>query len=426
MNNLSNDSLFNKLTWQRSGFFFLCLALFLFPFPRSWTLWPIGIFMFFSLIGWINCYQDIKSVKTLLSHYKLIILPPVLYFLIHLLYFLTGNGKWTNVEERLLFILIPLVGLPLFTSEYLRKNIRYLLFAFISGLIVVCLYLIGRSFIISLTLAEGSVSFNRFIEPGVSLFSWKGLSVIEPPTYLAIKVLWAVAILFFSRNILKLGKIQIAISLFFFTIMLFFLSVRTELILLVAILILFIVLRFKNHRYRWASLILIPLLLISLFLVFRFNGRIAKQNNELLANVLDDKLEWRNKDPRTRAWSSAFDLIREKPLLGVGLGAQDSLVTEYIKHGYLTEAQVRLNAHNQYLETQLAFGIPGTFILFWMLLVPFLSRKRSVLKDLVIPFIIIFAGSMLTLSVIVRVWGIMLFVIFYCLLTLPQDESIEA
>jgi O-antigen ligase len=423
MENLSNNSIFNKITWQRSGFFFLCLALFLFPSPRSWTLWPIGIFLLFSLIGWINNFADIKSVKILFSKYKLILLPPVLYFLIHFIYFLTGDGTWTNVEERLLFILVPVVGLPLFVSDLLQKNIRYLLLAYISGLVIVSVFLITTAIINSLTFSEGSVSFNQFIEPGISRFTWQRLSVIENPTYLSLKILWAVSLLFFADGILNLKKTQTYFLITFFIIMLLLLSVRTELFLLIVIIILFIAIRFRQSQQRWIPFLLIPLLLISLFLVFRYNVRIVKHNKELVTRVLDERLEWRNKDPRARAWSSAIDLIIEKPLLGVGLGSLDSLVVEYKKHGYLTEADLKLNAHNQYLETQLAFGIPGTIVLFWMLLGPFFLRKRYILKDLVIPFMIIMTGSMLTVSVLVRVWGIMLFILFYCIITIPQEDQ---
>jgi O-antigen ligase len=426
MDSLSNDSIFNKLTWQRSAYFFLCIALFLLPFPRNWTLWPIGLFLLFSLIGWINNFSDISTVKSLLFRYKLVLLPPVLYFFIHFIYFLTGDGTWTNVEERLLFILVPVVGLPLFISDFLRRNIRYLLLAFISGLVIVSVFLLTRALINCLTFSEGTVSFNQFIEPGISRFTWQRLSVIENPTYLSLKILWAIALLFFAKNILNLRKIQTFLLIVFFVMILLLLSVRTELFLLIVIIILFITIRFWKSRYRWIILLLIPFLFIALTLVFRYNARIAKQNNELLTKVLDERLEWRNKDPRTRAWSSAIDLIREKPLLGVGLGAQDSLVAEYKKHDYSTEARLRLNAHNQYLETQLAFGIPGIIVLLWMLLDPFYSRKKSVLKDLVIPFLIILPGSMLTVSVLVRVWGIMFFIIFYCLLTLPQERQIDA
>jgi O-antigen ligase len=144
---------------------------------------------------------------------------------------------------------------------------------------------------------------------------------------------------------------------------------------------------------------------------------------EIVERSSIEKAGFKGLDPRTKSWFSAINLIKEKPVFGVGLNATNILAEEYSRQGYKTEAELRLNAHNQFLETQLTFGIPGTIILLWMLLTPLIRRKEMWNPELVIPFLIIISVSMIFESILVRQWGTMFFVLFYCLLTIPKGRT---
>jgi O-antigen ligase len=145
-----------------------------------------------------------------------------------------------------------------------------------------------------------------------------------------------------------------------------------------------------------------------------------KKISDLFIKYNNKELVLKKVDPRFNEWLTTIELIRENPYLGVGLNSRDILADQYAKNGYPYEASIRLNSHNQFLETQLAFGVPGTIILLWMLLTPLLRRKNSWDPDLVIPFWIIVFVSMLFESILVRQWGIMFFVLFYCILMIPD------
>jgi len=55
----------------------------------------------------------------------------------------------------------------------------------------------------------------------------------------------------------------------------------------------------------------------------------------------------------------------------VGTGdVEDALVKKYQEKGISMAAEQRLNAHNQYIQTYLAIGLPGFLILALMLFLP--------------------------------------------------------
>ena len=391
------------------------------PFPRSWCLWPLAGFLFFALIGWIS---DFTGVRSLFIKKIFIILPPVMYFLLYLLYYLIGSSIWPLVEDKLMFLLIPVFGFALFSSEFFRKNIRFLLSAFILGILVICIYQITRVSLESISFSEGSLKFNKFISPGISRFNWDQFSTFEHPTYLAIKVLWGISLLLFAKEALKL-KIYFRISLvIFFTVILLFLSVKASILILIIFYILFIYRNFNKARILRIILVAVPVIVFVLLIYARNNVRMVRKFDELKTRVLVEKVHWKDVDPRTRSWYTSLILIKERPLSGVGLNIREVLSEKYLEQGFKTEADLRLNAHNQYLETQLAFGILGTLVLFWMLLAPLKGRKKFLEPGIVIPFLIIISVSMIFESILVRQWGIMFFVLFYCILTIPDKKSI--
>ncbi len=353
-------------------------------------------------------------------------MPFVLYFLLYFLYYFSGASGWILVEDKLMFILIPVLGFALFASEFFKKNIRFLLAAFILGILIICIYQIARVSSESISFSEGSIKFSSFISPGVSRFTWEQFSTLEHPTYLAINVLWVIALLLFADEALKLN-IYIRNSLvIFFTGILLLLSVKAAILILILLFILYIFRNFRKSRIWRIILIAAPVTVFVLLIYVRYNVRTMRKFDELKTRIFVEKVNWKDIDPRTRSCYTSLILIKEKPLFGVGLNIRDVLSQKYLQQGFKTEADMKLNSHNQYLETQLTFGIPGTIVLFWILISLFIKRKNSWSPPLILPFLIIVMVSMMFESILVRQWGIMFFVLFYCILTMPEDNAIAA
>jgi O-antigen ligase len=168
------------------------------------------------------------------------------------------------------------------------------------------------------------------------------------------------------------------------------------------------------------------LLIYPAYRVILLNKRINFSLIELSRGIKSSGGDIKNIDERTREWYSAIQLIKKKPLLGYGNDYQEKLIQRYMENGFGHEASNRFNAHNQFLETQLQFGMPGTVILLWILFGPFLSIARSPYPFLYKVFFVLITVNFIFESMLVRQWGIMFFLIFYLLLskwTIITDQA---
>lgn len=401
------------------GFYTLCLTVFLMPFPRSWSLYPLGLFLFLGLLLWLTQTREMTKI---FSEKMIYILPPVAYFILHFLYFLS-DSKWTYLEDKLMFLLIPIFGLPVIGSGFFRKKLKIFFISFLAGMLVICCYQLIRAAFESISIIDGSFKFNSLISPGVSRFNWIQLSSLEHPTYLAIKILWGIVLIYLlGKNFSLSGTLRV-ILIFFMSFFLFLLSSRSGIIILILLGILLI---YSKLEGIWTKIILflfVPLIFFCVFKLTTLSQRMMGEFGEIKDKFKIENFDWKNINYRTRSWYSSMMLIKEKPFLGVGLDVRNKLTEEYKRRGYLIEAETRLNSHNQYLETQLTFGIPGTLILFCMLLIPLIRRKFIWDPSLVYPFLIIISVSMMFESILVRQWGIMFFVLFYCILSMPEKTT---
>jgi O-antigen ligase len=115
---------------------------------------------------------------------------------------------------------------------------------------------------------------------------------------------------------------------------------------------------------------------------------------------------------RLAKWQSSLNIIKHNWLIGVSPGdTQDKLHEQYVALNFTLGIEEHYNPHNQYLQTWVALGIIGLAVFLGTLIVPF--RKALAQSDyLYIAFIVLFAISCTTESVLERQVGI----IFYALL----------
>lgn len=302
--------------WIIGGFNALCITLFIISFPRTFALWTLGAFLFFGLICWI---KDFSRIITALNDNKVVILAPVIYFILYLIYCIFGDHLWGNVEDKLMFLLVPLLGLPLLISDYLRRNLRMLLLSFLSGLLIICLYQVARAAFESLSFIDNKLIFQPFIKPGVSRFVWDQLSNFEHPSYLAIKIIWAIVLLLFAWNTLKIKLWLTYILIALFSIFVYLLAAKAQLLILIIILIYTLFFRFKTSRSRMILIVLIPLSIFVLFRIVSQNVRVEQKLNQIKEQKAKGTIDWKDFDHRTRSWFSSLVLIKENPILGLAL-----------------------------------------------------------------------------------------------------------
>ncbi|HPM02957.1 MAG TPA: O-antigen ligase family protein [Candidatus Cloacimonadota bacterium] len=237
---------------------------------------------------------------------------------------------------------------------------------------------------------------------------------------MALKINWALILILFFNRLTSLKPVYIFVITFLFSVTLFFVASKAGLSIWFIIVLAFLVVNLRRGIRN--KILYFGVIIAFILAALSLSIRIQRISNYLLttkSRIASENYEWRNLDQRTREWYSAIQVIREKPVFGTGLSkAEERLVEEYVKNGFNDEAALRLNAHNQFLEAQMTFGISGTLSLLWMLLTPmFLGRKLKYFS-LVASLIVLISFFLLIESMFNRQWGIMFFMIFYFLCVL--------
>ena len=102
--------------------------------------------------------------------------------------------------------------------------------------------------------------------------------------------------------------------------------------------------------------------------------------------------------------------------MGVGTGdVKDVLLQKYQEKGITNAYLLRLNAHNQYLQTTIALGILGLLVVLGCLFLPLYEALRQK-NILVFLFILIVAFNLLVESMFERQAGIVFYSFFNALL----------
>jgi O-antigen ligase len=208
--------------------------------------------------------------------------------------------------------------------------------------------------------------------------------------------------------------------------LIFLLASKAAIVIWLVIISYIVITYLKNKTHRLILYVAtgIFVLLVSFLAIHEIN-RVKSFISGINRGLKQENIDWKNLDQRTREWYSAMQLIKEKPLTGFGLyDVEKRMGQEYLKHGWEEEAASNLNAHNQFLEAQMTFGIAGSLSLLWMLLTPLLIIRNLKYQLMSGALIFLISFFLLFESMFNRQWGIMFFVLFYCILVTQKKEDI--
>lgn len=292
------------------------------------------------------------------------------YYLLHLLGMLWSENEafgWSDLGIKASLLVLPLVFLSV--PRKARSGRDIILFAFSIGCalaVVICVVaLIGR-------LATGapagqevfSSRFALFMHP--SYFAWYLGAAIAAWCRLPIHRWVAVAI---DRTVLVtlcLGVVLCGSKM----------GWALQLPLLIALLIL----RWKDKRVRRSLLGLFAVFAIGVALLLAGSSN-ARDRVQGMWHAITEK----EHDPQARSssevrwltWETASELFKADPIKGTGTGdIKDELVRRYNAKGYTAAEELRLNAHQQFLQSAACLGIFGVLFLAAMLLAPFFGAAR--------------------------------------------------
>jgi len=402
---------------SQAGFFLLGVTLFMISNQRMISLYSLAGFLMAGLVIWIIDFKD--TLRYFKSKWYLIA-PPLIYFLLYQISLILQRGNVILLERYLMFLAIPILGFPLFSSKYIQRRIPNLFKLYVAGLVLVSFYLIIRVIIVFfMTLPENEPVLDYFVKNNPKFVSW-GFSVLEHPSYLSMKLVFAFIILYNFSEEWKIGSIFKWTVFVLFTATIFMLASKAGIIAWIVSGFVLLLINVRRSTMKPVAYVIIFSFLIGLtiFSVNKFE-RIRFFIVYTGRGLAQKDFDWKNLDQRTRNWYAATTLIRDHPITGNGfVKTEDRMVEVYQQEGFTEEAELRMNAHNQFLEAQMTFGIAGTFSLFWMLLTPLIFRRKLSLKKLVVPFFLIFVFFILFESMLNRQWGIMFFLLFYFIILL--------
>jgi len=316
-------------------------------------------------------WQNIKRNKSILIFIAIYVL-----YLIGLSY--STNFKY-GVED--VWLKIPFLLLPfIYLSVEQKKDsnfFQHILMVFIAGNFIGTLISYTHSAIL---FASSHDVFD---------FYYSTLAYLLHPSYFAmhlnfciIALLW----LLITKNALVVKYRWAAIFLiFYFSVFIVFLNSKLGLLFLGLIYLYSIYYFIKRKKYILSISLILGVVISVAFIIHYFAGitnRIVSAG-ETVSNYSNlDKSSTDGTVERIMIWKVSLKIIADNMITGVGTGdVKDVLLENYQKYGIKGAYEKRLNAHNQFLQTFIALGLPGILLFLFMFVYPvyYSIRKKNLL-----------------------------------------------
>lgn len=360
----------------------ISLLLFLFFVPFGFTATNVFLLIFYAGVVCNRDLYNISNIKKISISEKSFVYFSIAYYL-----WCLTSLLWSDDLDRGLLLVgryVSVMLLPIFFSlgkaGGIIKNVRPLCFAFIVGVFVssfICLYLSyldcwheiseKRIFCFDFYMRM-DISLWESISGGFSYFSYVYLSHFIHPSYYSLYFLFAIVFIICElKKLNSYGFRFLATFLLFYSIVfIYLLQSRANILASIIVALLFFV-----CYSVWEKKILPVLMFIVVSFVFINFG--VNKSNRLYSVLLpfkeaifESKME--KSDVRLIIWCNALQVIKQHPILGVGIGDTDTeLEMQYQNNDVLFE----FGTHNQYIYAQLSMGVLGVLLLLAMLFIPF-------------------------------------------------------
>ena len=373
----------------------------------------------------------------------------------------TSHKKLQLLKERKYLWLMLAFAIYIFISflfsdnradgmRSLRVRIPLLVFPFSLGLLEMTKekrnkILLGFAVIVSVAcLACLVYSINRYYQTKNSAFLYNdalshlvGQQSIYTSVFVNLSIyIFTWHLLFSSHN--QNRKILLVIGIGFLFVVSYLLASRNMMVMLYFTAIIFsFSYTLRRKKYLEGATLLMGMLIAG-FLVFKFFPKTINRFKELTYTKFDyqskgkeshyaDTLaadQWNGANFRLAAWPCGWQLFKEHPVVGVGLGdKKDELLKVYEQKHFLFGITTKKNVHNNYLDILYSMGIIGLllFLIAWIIL-PFFRITKN--KDwLALLSLVTFIVAMLSENYFDRSYGTMLFTFFILFLLTSSKQK---
>lgn len=327
---------------------------------------------------WSNKWNYIKNNKTFWSFVSI-----YLIYLVGMFYTENIQHGLKDLETKFSLLLFPLIYATSENSSAIKFNKLFKNLAL--GCTIAALVGLGDStylFLYELYARANNIVLDSY--PYTNYFFSAYVSPFLHTGYFALYINVSIAFLFYTL----LFKAS-ALTVFWkrmYMFMLFYLSIYNVLLLskigLISMLLVYVGIFYlwAKSRFSFVKLLSIVSAIIITLMLFVFAIPKVRMNfeNVVVTTFSKNDNELDSEDgsaSRLVAWKTAFSLAQKHFLTGVGTGDVKQLLSdEYQKRGYWNAYEIKLNAHNQFLQTILAIGLAGFAAL---LLFVFLNFKKA-------------------------------------------------
>lgn len=395
-------ALFENIVLKRVNLYGLHALVFLLSFQERFVPISLVLYLVLSLftISWSERIHYFKKRKK----YILLFISFYLVSLFGMLYTLNVSEGLFDLEVKLSILLVPLFFL---TSNVINKySVFGVLKTFIAGVVIS----LGLQFVLAI--------INYYYTSNYDVFFYSLLSYFHHPAYFAMYVNFAIAsILILIYHYKNRPQLAHFVLLGFLIIGIYQLGSRSgflTLFVLVFYAIIYIVfprLRWKKTLYAFLGLVLVVSAIIY---------PIVKYTNSL--REVDVSSAKSSSGVRIEMWKSSVSLIKENFVFGVGTGdVNRDLQQNFAKERINRAVRDNLNAHNQFIQTQVSLGILGLIALLIGLMYPFYIsvRKGKFLYPL---FVTILLVNFLTESVLNTQAGVIYFAVLNSVLFITYED----
>lgn len=327
-----------------------------------------------------------------------------LLFLISVSYSIDKAEALKSCGRYLSLVLYPVVFVGMGTSFFTRKRLRSFAICYLLSCLIESICRVVVLVRVFLTVPQLDAykqagffsALNEFIGFQNIYVSWSEWDLVMNTTFEALFLNLAFALValawmkkdkLFTRLPVRIGA---SFALCWFALNLATSNSKTGQILFVLTFLLLIVFAFRHRRF-WFGGISVSLVVLGGIVAMPYVGKgltsRIQRSYQIVMHFAHGDLQKVESDgstlPRIYCWETAWDLFREHPLLGIGVGRTSVFKQAYMeRHG--DSPMLYKHSHNQFLDLMLSNGVVGliVFLWFWILALKMLWKSRDMLAGI--------------------------------------------
>ena len=352
----------DTIKWR--NYSLLAIAVILPFFPKFLT--PFIVLNFI-----VGIFDYSTSGKKMMWSLNPVLLFLSLYFILHLIGLgWTTNYKYAGLDLQLK---LPLLLIPItfvFTNHDYSKIRDRILDAFVYSLAFAVVFCFTRA------------TYFYFAE-GLNYYMYKDFSFFIHPGYFSMFLCFGVAVVLnnvFNSQISVRGNNLNLLFITLFSLAIICLEAKAGIFIILIILAVNLLILIKSgvvRKYKISAFLL--LITIGIYYFGFISPYTSGRMSEMKTGVSSPATtEVHSTGMRLQAWKSAIELIKANPLAGTGTGdVKDELVKVYYQKGYTEIYNLKLNAHNQFLQSFASLGVLGFLFLIMVMLAATVNAVKT-------------------------------------------------